>query len=117
MASLPLRKSPLPKVALKFDRANEAIRCIKGRMRYTPTVMQSDSVLREQPVTYGTEPVPQEVLDMAQAAVKNFHECFWWWHQDAKVTTREDVRAVIESLRESGGHKAWAVAQELHKCL
>jgi hypothetical protein len=29
----------------------------------------------------------------------------------------EDVRLVVEHLREYGGHRAWWDAQELHRCL
>ena len=78
--------------------------------------MDGPATLEEQPATYGI-PVPEEVLGMAREAVKSFHECFWWWHPDATVTTREDVRAVVECLRESGGHRAWSMAQKIYKCL
>jgi hypothetical protein len=29
----------------------------------------------------------------------------------------EDVRLVVEHLREYGDHRAWREAQELHRCL
>jgi len=54
---------------------------------------------------------------MAHEAVKNFHECFWWWNAEAPIQTRADVREVIEALRENGGHRAWWTAQALRKCL
>lgn len=82
-----------------------------------------ESVLQEQPAIYGatapedSTPVSEEVSRMAHEAVKNFHECFWWWNAEAPITTRADVRAVVESLRESGGHRAWWTAQAIHKCL
>ena len=85
--------------------------------------MDAADTLREQPATYGTEapedntPVSAEVSRMAHEAVKNFHECFWWWNAEAPITTRADVRAFVESLRESGGHRAWWTAQAIHKCL
>jgi hypothetical protein len=76
--------------------------------------MDSTSILQEQPTTYGTR-VSEEVLQMARQAVKDFHECFWWWHQDATVNTAEDVREVVDCLRLSGGHRAWQRAQTIHK--
>lgn len=78
--------------------------------------MDSASMLHEQPHGYG-DPVPEEVLEMARTAVKNFHECFWWWSTEAKIVNRADVRAVVECLRESGGHRAWETAQKIYKCL
>lgn len=85
--------------------------------------MEDTAALREHPAVYCVEapqdntPVSAEVSSMAYEAVKNFHECFWWWNAEAPITTRADVRAVIESLRESGGHRAWWTAQAIHKCL
>jgi hypothetical protein len=38
------------------------------------------------------QPVPENVLAMARQAVKDFHECFWWWNQDFLPASREDVR-------------------------
>lgn len=81
-----------------------------------------ESTLREQPATYGTSasedstPVSAELSLMAHEAVKNFHECFWWWNAEAPITTRDDVREVIRTLR-MGGHRAWWAAQSLQKCL
>jgi hypothetical protein len=60
-----------------------------------------DSVLREQPAAYGVTapqddtPVSEDLSRMAHEAVKNFHECFWWWNPEALIKTREDVREVI----------------------
>lgn len=82
-----------------------------------------DSVLREQPTAYGVTapqddtPVSEDLSRMAHEAVKNFHECFWWWNPEAPIKTRDDVREVIEALRENGGHRAWWTAQALQKCL
>jgi hypothetical protein len=78
--------------------------------------------LQEQPAIYGASapeddaPVSAEVSHMAHEAVKNFHECFWWWNAEAPITTRDDVREVIRALR-LGGHRAWWAAQALQKCL
>jgi len=82
-----------------------------------------DSVAREQLAAYGVTapeddtPVSEDLSRMAHEAVKNFHECFWWWNAEAPIKTRDDVREVIEALRENGGHRAWWTAQALHKCL
>ncbi len=82
-----------------------------------------DGAVREQPAAYGVTapeddtPVSEDLSRMAHEAVKNFHECFWWWNAEAPIKTRDDVREVIEALRENGGHRAWWTAQALHKCL
>ena len=82
-----------------------------------------DTVRKEQPTIYGAQgpedraPVPTDVSRMAHEAVKNFPECFWWWNAEAPITTKADVREVIEALRENGGHRAWWTAQALHQCL
>ena len=82
-----------------------------------------DGAVREQPAAYGVTapeddtPVSEDLSRMAHEAVKNFHECFWWWNAEAPIKTRDDVREVIEALRENGGHRAWWTAQALHTCL
>ena len=76
--------------------------------------MDSSAIHQEEPAIYGP-PVPEEVLQMVREAVQNFHECFWWWDTSATIANREDVRAVVECLRESGGHHAWWTAQRIHK--
>ena len=53
---------------------------------------------------------------MAQKAVEEFHECFWWWNPEFRPKTREDVREIVLNLRKSGGRGAWARAQEIHQC-
>lgn len=93
-----------------------------ARMTYTRR-MDSTSILQEKHSSYGaTEPevntpVSEEVQRMAHEAVKNFHECFWWWNTESPIITRDDVREVIRTLRMSGGHRAWWAAQRIHKCL
>jgi hypothetical protein len=67
--------------------------------------------------TYNDRPVPENVLAMAQQAVKDFHECFWWWNTKWVAKSREDVREVVLNLRKAGGHRAWRRAQELNACL
>ena len=62
-------------------------------------------------------PAPPELIERASALVRNHAECFWFWHPDARVRHLEDVRLVIEHLREYGGHRAWREAQELQRCL
>ena len=85
--------------------------------------MEATSTLHEQPATYGvpapedTIPVSPELSRMAHEAVGNFPECFWWWNKEASITTRDDVREVIRTLRMGGGHRAWWAAQALQKCL
>lgn len=58
-----------------------------------------------------------ELVERASALVRAFPECFWFWHPDAQVRQLEDVRLVIEHLREYGDRRAWWAAQELHRCL
>jgi len=62
-------------------------------------------------------PAPPELVERASALVREHPECFWFWHPDARVRHLEDVRLVIEHLREYGGRRAWWSAQELHRCL
>lgn len=53
---------------------------------------------------------------MALRAVRDFHECFWWWNPNFTPRNVEDVREVVLNLRK-GGHRAWQRAQELNSCL
>ena len=77
--------------------------------------MRADSIIEEK--TEST-PVPEAVLERARAAVKEYYaSCFWFRHPEAIIETAEDVRVVVEHLREYGDKKAWKVAQEIHKCL
>lgn len=62
-------------------------------------------------------PAPPELCERAAALVRKHPECFWFWHAEARVRHLEDVRLVVEHLREYGGHRAWWDAQELHRCL
>ncbi|MDP1587982.1 MAG: hypothetical protein Q8M07_09580 [Prosthecobacter sp.] len=78
--------------------------------------MPASATVQEQAATYGTPP-SREVLELAQQAVRDFHECFWWWDEKAEIKTRDEVRQVVENLRKSGGHRAWWTAQKIHKCL
>ncbi|MEX2580729.1 MAG: hypothetical protein WD342_16850 [Verrucomicrobiales bacterium] len=63
-----------------------------------------------------SRPVPPEVVEMARQAVRDFHECFWWWNSDFIPETTGDVREIVQNLRK-GGHRAWQRAQELNACL
>lgn len=63
------------------------------------------------------QPVSPAVLEMARKAVRDFHECFWWWNPGFNPRTPEDVREIILNLRKSGGWRAWSTAQALTKCL
>jgi hypothetical protein len=62
-------------------------------------------------------PVPGELVERAAALVREYPECFWFRHPEARIRHREDVRLVVEHLREYGGHRAWRAAQELNQCL
>ncbi len=62
-------------------------------------------------------PAPAELIERATALVRNYPQCFWSWHCNARVRHLEDVRLIVEHLRGYGDHDAWRAAQELHKCL
>ena len=53
----------------------------------------------------------------AMEAVRDFPDCFWWWNQEFKPSTRQDIEEIIRSLRTNGGHRAWERAQKLQQCL
>jgi hypothetical protein len=74
----------------------------------------ASEIVEERPVS---TPAPQELIARASDLVRQFPECFWFWHPDAQVSRLEDVRLVIEHLREYGDRRAWLAAQELHQCL
>ena len=62
-------------------------------------------------------PAPRELVESASALVRSYPECFWFRHPEARIRYLEDVRLVVEHLREYGDWRAWWAAQELHKCL
>lgn len=62
-------------------------------------------------------PASPEVVALATELVRKFSECFWFRHPEASVRYEDDVRLVIEHLREYGDKRAWAAAKELKKCL
>jgi hypothetical protein len=62
-------------------------------------------------------PAPPELIERATNLVQTFPECFWYWHPDARVRYLDDVRLVVEHLREYGDWRTWRPAQELHQCL
>jgi hypothetical protein len=62
-------------------------------------------------------PASPEVVALATELVRNFSECFWFWHPEARVRYEDDARLVIGHLREYGDKRAWAAAKELKKCL
>ena len=62
-------------------------------------------------------PAPPELCERAMALVRSHPECFWFRHPEARIRHLEDVRLVVEHLREYGGHRAWWDAQELNRCL
>ena len=57
------------------------------------------------------------LVDRAAALMREFPDCFWFWHPDAQILNRSDLRLVISHLREYGDRRAWRAAQELKKCL
>ena len=62
-------------------------------------------------------PAPAELCERAMGLVRAHSECFWFWHPEARVRHLEDVRLVVEHLREYGDRRTWWDAQELHRCL
>lgn len=63
-------------------------------------------------------PAPPELVERAEALVRKYNsQCFWFRHPDACVASVEDVKLVIQRLREYGNHNAWKDAQELSRCL
>ena len=62
-------------------------------------------------------PAPPELCERAAALVRGHPECFWFRHPEARIRHMEDVRLVVDHLREYGGHRAWRDAQELQRCL
>jgi len=55
----------------------------------------------------------------AQAAdlVRQFPECFWFRHPEARVRFVDDARLVVEHLREFGDKRAWDAAAALQRSL
>ncbi|MFM7183129.1 MAG: hypothetical protein ACKO2G_16925 [Verrucomicrobiales bacterium] len=62
-------------------------------------------------------PAPPELLARASALVEKYPGCFWFRHPDARIRYLDDVRLVVQRLREYGGWKEWEDAQELQTCL
>ena len=62
-------------------------------------------------------PAPPALIESASALVRMYPECFWFWHPDARVRHLEDVRLVVEHLREYGDRRTWWAAQDLQRCL
>ena len=62
-------------------------------------------------------PASPELASRATELVRKFSECFWFRHPEATVRFTDDVKLVIEHLREYGDKKAWAAAGELRRSL
>lgn len=62
-------------------------------------------------------PAPPALVEQASALVRAYPECFWFRHPEARLRHLEDVRLVVEHLREYGDRRAWRDAQELQRCL
>ncbi len=73
--------------------------------------------LEEPAAAYTVNQAVDPLVARAEALVREFKECFWFRHPDAKVRNRDDVPLVIKHLREYGDKRAWRAAQELRKCL
>lgn len=62
-------------------------------------------------------PASPELAARATELAREFSECFWFWYPDATVRFTDDVKLVIEHLREYGDKQAWAAAGELQRLL
>ena len=62
-------------------------------------------------------PASPELAARAAERVQQFSECFWFRHPEATVRFTDDVKLVIEHLREYGDKKAWAAAGQLQRSL
>lgn len=60
---------------------------------------------------------PPALIERARELVRAHPECFWFRPPEARIRHLEDIRLVVERLREYGDRRAWWAAQELHKCL
>lgn len=58
-----------------------------------------------------------EIAARAADLVRQFSECFWFRHPEATVRFNDDVKLVIEHLREYGDKKAWEAAADLQRSL
>jgi len=66
---------------------------------------------------YERVPVSPEVAERAAEIVRRFSECFWFRHPEAVICFTDDVRLVIEHLREYGDKRAWTAAADLQRIL
>jgi hypothetical protein len=57
------------------------------------------------------------LLAQAEICVREFGECFWFRHPEARLQYLDDVGLVIRHMREYGDRKAWLAAQALQQCL
>jgi hypothetical protein len=62
-------------------------------------------------------PAPPELVNLAERLVRDHPECFWFLHPEARIETCDDVRWVIQNLRDYGDKAAWWDAQALQQCL
>ena len=73
--------------------------------------------LEEPAAAYTVNQTVDPLVARAEDLVREFPQCFWFWHPDARVRSREEIALVIKNLREYGDKKAWRAAQDLRKCL
>jgi hypothetical protein len=73
----------------------------------------------EEPATLDPDRVSAspQVVALATELTRKFPECFWFRHPEARIRYEDDVRLIIEHLREYGDKRAWEAAKELRKCL
>ncbi len=62
-------------------------------------------------------PAPPYLVERAAALVRDYPECFWFRHPEARIRNMDDLRLIVHHLREYGDRRAWWAAQELHQCL
>ncbi len=68
------------------------------------TAMSEKSIAEIDPEQQDAAP---ELVARAEALVRKFPECFWFWHPSARIKTIADVRLVAENLRQYGRKPAW----------
>jgi len=102
--------TPVVKVTREFSVNRAAYHCILVFMKLGTSGTSSSGDL-------SVVPAPPDLVDRAEALVKKFPRCFWFWRSDARIRTLEDVRLVIRNLREYGDQTAWWDAQDLYQCL
>jgi hypothetical protein len=92
----------------------ERFLALRGDRLYVVFMAVEPDQLRELPPP---TPAPAELCERATTLVRSHPECFWFRHPEARIRHLEEVRLVVEHLREYGDRRTWRDAQELHRCL